>query len=206
MSKDFSMSSTWTELEERVRNCKECKLCETRTNTVFGQGNRDNGVVLIGEGPGEDEDLQGLAFVGRSGQLLTQILEAGKISRDDDVFIMNIIKCRPPGNRDPKAEEMAKCNQHLEAQFALLRPRIVVCLGNTPMRWLLQTTEGITKMRGRWFDWKGAKLMHMYHPSYLLRYSSRAEGSPKHQTWLDVQTLKKAIETKEADLKSSDLF
>jgi len=188
-----SVLSAWTELEERVKNCKECKLCETRTNTVFGQGNRDSGVVLIGEGPGEDEDLQGLAFVGKAGQLLTQILEAGKISRED-VFIMNIVKCRPPDNRTPTAEEMAKCNQHLESQLALLRPTIVICLGNTPMKWLLQTTEGITKIRGKWFDWRGAKLMPMFHPSYLLRNQSRAEGSPKHQTWLDVQALKKAIE------------
>jgi len=90
---------------------------------------------------------------------------------------------------------MAKCNQHLEYQLALLRPRIVVCLGNTPMRWLLQTTEGISKMRGKWFDWRGAKLMPMFHPSYLCRNQSRAEGSPKHQTWLDVQNLKKMIES-----------
>jgi len=96
----FSVAGAWEELEKRVANCRECKLCETRTNTVFGQGNKDNGVVLIGEGPGEDEDLQGLAFVGKAGQLLTQILEAGKISRED-VFIMNVIKCRPPGNRVP---------------------------------------------------------------------------------------------------------
>ena len=189
----FSIPSAWMELEERVKNCKECKLCETRTNTVFGQGNRDSGVVLIGEGPGEDEDLQGLAFVGKAGQLLTQILEAGKISRDD-VFIMNIVKCRPPENRTPTAEEMAKCSQHLEAQLALLRPMIVVCLGNTPMKWLLQTTEGISKIRGKWFDWRGAKLMPMFHPSYLLRNQSRAKGSPKDQTWMDVQALKKQIE------------
>jgi len=188
----FSISAAWTELKERVVNCKECKLCETRTNVVFGQGNVNNEVVLIGEGPGEDEDLQGLPFVGRAGQLLTQILEAGKISRED-VFIMNIVKCRPPNNRIPTTEEMVKCNQHLESQLALLRPRIVVCLGNTPMRWLLQTTEGITTMRGKWFDWRGAKLMPMFHPSYLLRNQSRAEGSPKHQTWLDVQKLSKAI-------------
>jgi DNA polymerase len=189
----FSIPSAWTELEERVKNCKECKLCETRTNTVFGQGNRDSGVVLIGEGPGEDEDLQGLAFVGKAGQLLTQILEAGKISRED-VFIMNIVKCRPPENRTPTAEEMAKCSQHLESQLALLRPKIVVCLGNTPMKWLLQTTEGISKMRGKWFDWRGVKLMPMFHPSYLLRNQSRTEGSPKYQTWMDVQALKKSIE------------
>ena len=188
----FSIASAWTELRERVANCTECTLHKTRTNTVFGQGNVDNRVVFIGEGPGEDEDLQGLPFVGKAGQLLTQILEAGKISRED-VFIMNIVKCRPPENRIPTTEEMAKCNQHLESQLALLRPRIVVCLGNTPMRWLLQTTEGITKMRGKWFDWRGTKLMPMFHPSYLLRNQSRAEGSPKHQTWLDVQALKKMM-------------
>jgi len=190
----YSMASAWMDLKERVNKCTDCKLCETRNNTVFGQGNAESGVVLIGEGPGEDEDMQGLAFVGKAGQLLTQILEAGKISRED-VFIMNIVKCRPPDNRVPTTEEMVKCNQHLESQLALLRPRIVVCLGNTPMRWILQTTEGITKMRGKWFDWRGAKLMPMFHPSYLLRNQSRAEGSPKHQTWLDVQSLKAAIES-----------
>lgn len=189
----MASEKAWEELEQRVASCQACPLCSTRINTVFGQGDRDSAIVMIGEGPGEDEDKQGLAFVGKAGQLLTQILEAGKISRDE-VFIMNIVKCRPPENRAPTTEEMAACNEHLEAQLALLRPKIVICLGNTPMKWLLQTTEGITKMRGKWFDWRGIKLMPMFHPSYLLRNQSRAEGSPKHQTWQDVQELKRVID------------
>jgi DNA polymerase len=150
-------------------------------------------LVFVGEGPGEDEDKQGLAFVGRSGQLLTKILTAGGISRED-VFITNVVKCRPPGNRAPTLEEMMMCGDFLEAQILLLRPKIVVCLGNTPTKWILKTTEGITALRGRWFEWRGIEVFPMYHPSYLLRDESRRKGSPKDQTWGDIQALKERME------------
>ncbi|MDR1049243.1 MAG: uracil-DNA glycosylase, partial [Synergistaceae bacterium] len=124
-------AAAWTELRARVAACERCKLCRTRTKTVFGQGAEDTPLVFVGEGPGEDEDLQGLAFVGRAGQLLTRILTVGGIPREE-VFITNVVKCRPPGNRTPEPEEMMMCGDFLEAQLLLLNPKILVCLGNTP--------------------------------------------------------------------------
>lgn len=185
--------AAWEELRARVAGCRRCGLCQTRTNTVFGQGSVDTPLVFVGEGPGADEDTSGLAFVGKAGQLLTKILSAGGIERES-VFICNVVKCRPPGNRTPSQEEMLMCGDFLEAQLLLLRPRIVVCLGNTPLKWLLKTTEGITALRGRWFDWRGIQLFPMFHPSYLLRNDSRAKGSPKDLTWQDVQQLKARLD------------
>ena len=183
----------WEELRGLVASCRRCGLCQTRTNTVFGQGSVETPLVLVGEGPGADEDASGLAFVGRAGQLLTKILSAANIDRED-IFITNVVKCRPPGNRNPTQEEMLMCGDYLEAQLLLLRPRIVVCLGNTPLKWLLRTSEGITGLRGRWFDWRGIQLFPMFHPSYLLRNDSRAKGSPKDLTWQDVQALKARLD------------
>ncbi|MBQ9565476.1 MAG: uracil-DNA glycosylase [Synergistaceae bacterium] len=183
----------WSELRERVASCQRCGLCQTRTNTVFGQGSTQTPLVLVGEGPGADEDASGLAFVGKAGQLLTKILSAGGIDRES-VFICNVVKCRPPGNRVPTPEEMLMCGDFLEAQLLLLRPKIVVCLGNTPLKWLLKTSGGITALRGRWIDWRGIQLFPMFHPSYLLRNDSRQKGSPKDLTWQDVQALKARLD------------
>ena len=185
--------AAWEELRGRVAACRRCGLCETRTNTVFGQGAVHTPIVMVGEGPGADEDAQGLAFVGRAGQLLTKILSAAGIDRES-VFITNVVKCRPPNNRTPTQEEMLKCGDFLEAQLLLLRPRILVCLGNTPLKWLLRTSEGITALRGRWFDWRGIQIFPMFHPSYLLRNDSRQKGSPKDLTWQDVQNLKARLD------------
>ncbi|MDR3232046.1 MAG: uracil-DNA glycosylase [Synergistaceae bacterium] len=186
-------ASAWAKLKARVEACERCELAQTRTKVVFGQGTVDTPLVFVGEGPGADEDAEGLAFVGRAGQLLTQILSAGGISRED-VFITNVVKCRPPNNRTPSPEEMMQCGDFLEAQLLLLRPKILVCLGNTPMKWILKTTEGITALRGRWFGWRGIEVMPMFHPSYLLRNDSRKKGSPKDLTWQDVQALKERLD------------
>lgn len=191
--RDAAWEAAWEELRGRVAACRRCGLCETRTNTVFGQGAVHTPIVMVGEGPGADEDAQGLAFVGRAGQLLTKILSAAGIDRES-VFITNVVKCRPPNNRTPTQEEMLKCGDFLEAQLLLLRPRILVCLGNTPLKWLLRTSEGITALRGRWFDWRGVRLFPMFHPSYLLRNDSRQKGSPKDLTWQDVQNLKARLD------------
>ena len=191
--RDAAWEAAWEELRGRVAACRRCGLCETRTNTVFGQGAVRTPIVMVGEGPGADEDAQGLAFVGRAGQLLTKILSAAGIDRES-VFITNVVKCRPPNNRTPTQEEMLKCGDFLEAQLLLLRPRILVCLGNTPLKWLLRTSEGITALRGRWFDWRGVQLFPMFHPSYLLRNDSRQKGSPKDLTWQDVQNLKARLD------------
>ena len=191
--REAARDAAWEELRGRVAACRRCGLCETRTNTVFGQGAVHTPIVMVGEGPGADEDAQGLAFVGRAGQLLTKILSAAGIDRES-VFITNVVKCRPPNNRTPTQEEMLKCGDFLEAQLLLLRPRILVCLGNTPLKWLLRTSEGITALRGRWFDWRGVRLFPMFHPSYLLRNDSRQKGSPKDLTWQDVQNLKARLD------------
>lgn len=177
----------WEELRQRVASCQGCELCRTRTNTVFGQGSTRTSLVFVGEGPGEDEDKSGLAFVGRAGQLLTKILDAGGIDRDS-VFITNVVKCRPPGNRNPQQAEMMKCGDFLEAQLLLLRPSIVVCLGNVPLKWLLKTSQGITKLRGNWIPWRGIELFPMFHPSYLLRDQPNLQRD-KYLTWQDVKEL-----------------
>lgn len=180
----------WDLTRKNALACKACPLADQRKNVVFGDGNYNTKLMFIGEGPGADEDEQGLPFVGKAGQLLTQILSAVKIDRKD-VYITNIVKCRPPGNRVPAPEEMIVCDQHLQAQIMLINPALIVLLGNTPTRWILKTSEGITKIRGKWFEWRGVPVMPMFHPSYLLRNSSSKEGSAKHLTWMDIQEVKK---------------
>ena len=154
----------WDETWKSTLACTACPLAETRRKVVFGDGDPDSKLMFIGEGPGADEDEQGLPFVGRAGQLLTQILNAAGISRKE-VYITNIVKCRPPGNRVPTPEESVMCGRHLQTQIMLIEPMLIVLLGNTPTRWILQTSEGITKLRGRWFEWRGAAVMPMFHPS-----------------------------------------
>lgn len=184
------IDKTWTAMEEKVRKCQKCPLCESRTQSVFGEGAKNTELMFVGEGPGAEEDAQGLPFVGRAGQLLNQIFTAAGIKREE-VYITNVVKCRPPQNRVPTIEECAACNDYLFAQISLVQPKILVTLGNTPTKWLLKTThEGITQLRGKWFDWYGIKLMPMFHPSYLLRNQSRKVGSPRHLTWQDIQEVK----------------
>lgn len=194
----------WDMVKKNALSCKACPLAEARSKVVFGDGNPQTKLMFIGEGPGADEDAQGLPFVGKAGQLLTQILTAVKIDRKE-VYITNIVKCRPPGNRVPVPEEMILCDQHLQAQIMLINPALIVLLGNTPTRWVLKTNEGITKIRGKWFEWRGVPVMPMFHPSYLLRNFSQKEGSPKHLTWVDIQEVKRqwdcVKQTGKADIK-----
>ena len=191
------INSAWEELRERVKSCRKCRLCETRTNTVFGEGPVQNcRCVIIGEAPGEDEDKSGRPFVGAAGQLLTGILENGGHIPRDSVYIMNVLKCRPPENRDPTPVEMAACSEHLEAQLALLHPDIVVTMGNISTKWLTKTKRGITSLRGRWQEWRGIDLLPMLHPSYLLRTESdKSKTGPKYLTWQDVQSLKAKLDS-----------
>lgn len=193
MSTDIKRA--WDELKRRVSECQKCGLCKKRHNTVFGEGPEINcRVVIVGEGPGADEDALGRPFVGKAGQLLTGILENGGGIPRESLYITNIVKCRPPENRNPTREEAAACDEFLEAQLLLLHPDIVVTLGNVPTQWLLKTTQGITSLRGQWLDWRGIKLFPMFHPSYLLRNDSRSKGSPKDLTWQDVKLLKSKID------------
>lgn len=182
-------SRAWALIRERVSKCRSCPLCETRNHTVFGEGPMNADIMFIGEGPGKDEDEQGIPFIGKAGQLLSQIFEAAGLPREE-VFISNVVKCRPPGNRVPAVEEMISCFPFLEAQIALIDPKMIICLGSTPTKWMLKTSEGITKLRGRWFNWRGIDLMPMFHPSYLLRNQSRKKGSPKDLTWDDIREIK----------------
>ncbi len=164
-----------------------------RKQAVTGEGSLDATLMFVGEGPGADEDSQGIPFVGRAGQLLDRILEAAGIKREE-VYITNVVKCRPPENRTPAIEEIVVCQRFLEAQIAIINPRVIVCLGNTPTKWFLGTTEGITKIRGQWFSWKGIDIMPMFHPSYLLRNESRRKDGPKALTWMDIQEVKKRLD------------
>ncbi len=169
--------------------CKRCRLAGTRTNVVFGMGSATAGLVFVGEAPGEQEDLQGLPFVGRSGQLLDRlILEEMGLTRKD-FYITNTIKCRPPGNRDPLADEIELCSPYLEHQLAWLSPRVVVSLGNFATRLLLGTTEGITKLRGRSYPYRAGWLVPTFHPSAALR----AGGQVVAQMRADLVRAKEAL-------------
>ena len=185
----------WDECRSRAGACTLCGLHKTRSSVVFGEGNENASLMFIGEGPGADEDEQGRPFVGRAGQLLSQILDAAGIDRKE-VYITNIVKCRPPENRVPLPEETSACDLWLQTQLLLIKPSLIVLLGASPTKWILKTTEGISKLRGRWFDWRGTAVMPMFHPSYLLRYpDGKKQGSPKHLSWLDIQEVKRRWDT-----------
>jgi len=185
-----SPSLTFEDLRERVLACELCPLSETRTNVVFGEGNPDADVLFIGEGPGEVEDSTGRPFVGPAGKKLDEVLHSVGIRRED-VFIGNVVKCRPPGNRVPTKQEMEACVPFLEAQIAFINPSLVVTLGNTSTQWLMPEVPTITKSHGTFYTWQGGiQLLPMFHPSYLLRNPSKAKGSPKYLTWLDIQKVR----------------
>ena len=170
---------------ERIRadigDCKRCRLCERRTNIVFGDGNGKAELVFIGEGPGHDEDVQGLPFVGRAGKLLTQMIEAMGLQRRD-VYICNVVKCRPPENRAPEKDEIAICSPFLLRQLDVIQPKVIVCLGAVALKALLGAERGITHLRGQWLEYRGTRLMPTYHPAYLLR-----NPSAKGDVWKDLQ-------------------
>ena len=180
-------------LAERARGCQRCGLARTRTHLVFGEGNPQADLMFVGEGPGEVEDQTGRPFVGPAGQLLTQILGSVGLDRDE-VYITNVVKCRPPGNRVPTRQEMESCWDWLAAQIALIRPMIIVTLGNAATQRLLGRAEGIGQLRGRFYRWKGGiEVFPMFHPSFLLRNPSKKKGSPKYLTWLDIQAVKERL-------------
>ncbi len=170
---------------ERIRadigDCTRCKLCRARQNIVFGDGNAKAELVFIGEGPGHDEDVQGLPFVGRAGKLLTQMIEAMGLERRD-VYICNVVKCRPPENRAPEKDEIATCSPFLLRQLETIRPKVIVCLGSVAAQALLGTNRSISHYRGEWLEFRGARLMATYHPAYLLR-----NPNAKGDVWKDLQ-------------------
>ncbi len=156
------------EIREEIGDCKRCKLCEARTNIVFGVGSPTARMMFIGEGPGADEDAQGEPFVGRAGKKLDQMIAAIALRREE-VYIANIVKCRPPGNRDPERDEIATCVRFLYKQIEAIRPAVIVALGAPAARTLLNTRVGITRLRGQWHDFRGISVMPTFHPAYLLR-------------------------------------
>ena len=168
-----------------ISNCQLCPLGKTRTKFVYGVGNPKADLIFIGEAPGRDEDLQGEPFVGRAGQLLDRILKAINLSRQE-VYIGNILKCRPPNNRDPLPDEAEKCLPHLIEQITLIRPKLICALGRIAGQILLKTTTPLGKLRGRWHEFEGIPLMVTYHPAALLRFPAY-----KKDTWADMQMLKK---------------
>ena len=163
-----TVEQTWMALQHEVSVCRQCKLCETRTQTVFGVGNPHASWMLIGEAPGQDEDLQGEPFVGRAGQLLNEMLRAIGLKRDQ-VYIANILKCRPPKNRDPEAEEVGACLPYLQQQIALLKPKLILAVGRIAAQNLLNTTSSLTSLRGRSHRFGDTPLVVVHHPAYLLR-------------------------------------
>ena len=167
-----------------VESCQKCPLCQTRTNTVFGAGSEQAKLVFVGEAPGADEDRQGEPFVGRAGQKLTQIIEAIGLSRPE-VYIANVLKCRPPGNRNPLPEEIQACEPYLIAQLRLIKPKVICALGGFAAQTLLHTAQGISRLRGRFHTYQGIKLMPTYHPAYLLR-----NARSKRDVWEDVQKVR----------------
>lgn len=172
-----------------IGDCRRCRLCDGRNRIVFGSGTAEARLVFVGEGPGADEDEQGLPFVGRAGQLLTQMIDntaakEGLSIRRQDVYICNVVKCRPPGNRTPEPDEMEICGQFLLRQLMVLKPRAICALGSTATKALLGTKDGITKLRGKWQKWRDIPVMPTYHPSYLLRpYNQNA----KREAWEDLK-------------------
>lgn len=170
-----------------IAACTKCPLHQQRTKTVPGQGNSKPEIIFIGEAPGEEEDRQGLAFVGRAGQLLTRLITRMGYKRED-VFIANIVKCRPPNNRKPLPEEMSACLPYLEEQISILKPKVIVILGATALEALFVLEAKITKMRGRWLEYKGIPTMPTFHPSYLLR-----NQSAMWDVWNDMQVVLKHL-------------
>jgi len=189
--KEVAVPDNFGSLEEisaHISSCRNCPLFHARTNTVPGEGNADSpDILFIGEGPGADEDAQGRPFVGKAGQLLTKMIEAMGYEREQ-VFIANVVKCRPPGNRTPLPEEMEKCMPYLRQQIRLIKPMVIVGLGATAIKGLLGKTAGITRLRGTWQDCEGIKLMPTFHPSYLLR-----DPSKKKVVWQDLQLVLKEL-------------
>jgi len=184
-------------LAAQVAACTKCGLCSTRTQTVFGTGDPHAGLVFVGEAPGEEEDKRGEPFVGRAGQLLTDIIEKGMNLRRGEVYICNVLKCRPPGNRNPAAEEMRECEPYLVRQLALVRPKVICALGGVAAKQLLNTEDGVGALRGRWHRYEGIPVRVTYHPSYLLRLEGERQTAEKRKVWEDVKAILRVLEGQE---------
>lgn len=177
------MYDNWESLENGIKNCKKCKLCSNRTNIVLGEGNRNAEIMFIGEGPGADEDKQGLPFVGKAGQLMNKALEGLNIDRNK-LYIANIVKCRPPANRVPEDDEVQACLDYLRNQVILIKPKIIVLLGSTALKGILGKEYNITASRGKWIEKNGIKYLPTWHPAALLR-----DENKKIEFWKDLKQI-----------------
>lgn len=177
-------------IREDIGDCKRCRLCRQRNSIVFGSGNARAQLVFVGEGPGRDEDIQGLPFVGRAGKLLTQMIEAMGLKRED-VYICNVVKCRPPENRAPEPDEVETCSPFLFRQLAVIQPKVVVCLGATAFQALCGAKQSISRLRGQWLEFRGIPMMATYHPAYLLR-----NPNAKSEVWDDLKKVMARLELK----------
>ena len=185
---DIKMPKDLVQLKEIVLNCSLCNLSKTRTNVVFGEGNPNSKIMFIGEAPGREEDIQGRPFVGRSGEMLTKMIENVLFLKRDEVYISNIVKCRPPQNRDPQIEEVESCKGYLLKQIEIINPKIIVTLGRIAFKYLLNDETPITKARGKIYNFKGIKVIPTFHPSYLLRNPSK-----KKEALRDLQFIKEFL-------------
>ena len=181
------MRVSWAQLLEEIGKCDKCRLCQTRSNVVPGEGSPSARLMFIGEGPGQEEDRQGRPFVGRSGELLTRMLHAIGLERSE-VYICNVVKCRPPQNRNPEPDEAAACLGYLRAQVALVRPRVVVLLGKVACQYTIRDQVFITRDHGRWYEQKGVWFMPTFHPSALLR-----DPAKKRDAWEDFQKIRNKL-------------
>ena len=186
------MRVSWAELYEQVGACRKCRLCESRHNVVPGEGNPNADLMFIGEGPGQEEDRQGRPFVGRSGELLTRMIHAIGIERSE-TYICNVVKCRPPGNRNPEPDEAGACLNYLRAQVALVRPKVIVLLGKVACRYTLNEEIFITRDHGRWFERKGTWFIPTFHPAALLR-----DPAKKRDAWDDFQKIREKLREMES--------
>ncbi|WP_456434446.1 uracil-DNA glycosylase [Thermosulfuriphilus sp.] len=188
MEDKSSLPGTLAELRALVGRCQRCELHKTRTNIVFGEGNESARLLLVGEAPGRDEDLQGRPFVGAAGQLLTRMLKAIELGRQE-VYIANVLKCRPPRNRNPRPEEISACFPYLERQIELIGPQVIACLGTFAAQTILRVKDPISRLRGRVFEAYGARVIPTYHPAFLL-YNPRF----KKAAWEDLKLIKRLLE------------
>ena len=188
-TRETQQSGALSAVREELGNCTRCKLHTSRTNIVFGEGDPQAALVFVGEGPGFEEDQQGRPFVGAAGQLLTDIIVKGMKLKREDVYICNIVKCRPPNNRNPEPDEIETCVPFLVKQLEAIKPKVIIALGNVAAKALLKTSEGITSLRGNWKTYQGIPLMPTFHPAYLLR-------NPKDKTlvWKDIQQVMTELE------------
>ena len=193
---DENQAALLAEMAAVVGACVKCRLAKTRTNVVYGVGNPNADLMFIGEAPGRDEDLQGKPFVGRAGALLTDIIKAMKLTRDD-VYIANVIKCRPPENRNPEPDELEQCRPFIRRQIEIIKPKVIVTLGKFALQSLMERSYGITAARGSWLEYDGIKVMPTYHPAYLLR-----NPAAKKDVWADMKKVMTELSSASAEMSA----